>query len=81
MSIRLFLTVPLSSSFLSLSSLAFIRAFRLADSGVPDNFAHGSGGSGGSGILLRLLLRVLTGASSREGRGKSGSFANGRNIF
>ena len=40
---------------------------------MPDNFAHRSGGSGGSGILLRLLLRVLTGASSREGGGKSGS--------
>ena len=48
---------------------------------MPDNFAHGSGGSGASGILLRLLLRVLTGALSREGGGKSGSFSNGRNIF
>ena len=80
-SIRLFLTVPLALSFLSLCSLAFIRAFRLADSGVLDNFGHGSGSSGGSGILLRLLLMVLTGASSREGGGKSGSFANSRNIF
>ena len=78
---RLFLTLPLASSFLSLSSLAFIRAFCSADSGVPDNFAHGSGGSGGSGILLRLLLRALTGALSHEGGGKSGSFANCRNIF
>ena len=46
-----------------------------------DNFGHGSGGSGGSGILLRLHLMVLTGDSSREGGGKSCAFANGRNIF
>ena len=48
---------------------------------MPDNFAHGSGGSGGSGILLGLLLMVLRGALSIKGGGKSGLFPNSRNIF